>query len=136
MTTTPDFTGLKAEVVKAIHGVIQQFQPTEFHLEADGAGGARIRFGPVGLGDAYAQKETWVGAHIPPLVPYSDVYPVFVRGDLLRADEKALVVPMTQNHTFMGQPAVQVSLRSNRREATRETACMKLLKVIHWVINQ
>ncbi|WP_431798313.1 hypothetical protein SGO26_29370 (plasmid) [Cupriavidus metallidurans] len=136
MTITPDFTGLKAEVVKAIQGAIQQFQPEEFHLEADGAGGARIRLGPVGLGDAYAQEATWVGAHIPPLLPYADVYPVFVRGDLRRADEKGLVVPMTQNHTFMGQPAVQVSLRSNRRDATRETANMKLLKVIHWVNSQ
>ncbi|PMS15565.1 hypothetical protein C0Z18_26415 [Trinickia dabaoshanensis] len=136
MTTTPDFTGLKAEVVKAIQGVIQQFQPMEFHLEADGAGGARIRFGPVSLGDPYVQRETWIGAHIPPLVPYADIYPVFVRGDLLRADEKALVVPMTRNHIFMEQPAVQVSLRSNRRDAIRETVSIKLLKVIHWVKSQ
>jgi len=136
MTTTLDVTGLKPEVVKAIESLQQHFEPIEFQLEADGAGGARVRFGPVALGASYEQTESWVGAHIPPLIPYSDVYPVFLRGDLRRKDGAALVAPMTLGHTFMEQAATQVSRRSTRRDAAVETVRMKLLKVLHWVNSQ
>lgn len=136
MTTTPDVTGLKPEVVKAIESLREHFKPADFELEADGTGGARLRFGPVQLGDVYEQTESWIGAHIPALIPYADIYPVFLRGDLRRKDQAALVAPMTRDHTFMGQSAIQVSRRSNRRDAAVETVRMKLLKVLHWVNSQ
>lgn len=136
MTTTLDFTGLKPEVVKAIESLREHFEPTEFELESDGTGGAKLRLGPVQLGDAYEQEESWIGAHIPALIPYADIYPIFLRGDLRRKDQAALVAPMTQNHTFMGKSAIQVSRRSNRRNATVETVRMKLLKVLQWVNSQ
>lgn len=136
MTTTPDVTGLKPEVVKAIESLCEHFEPPDFELEADGTGGAKVRFGPVQLGDVYEQAESWIGAHIPALIPYADIYPIFLRGDLRRKDQAALVVPMTQGHTFMGKSATQVSRRSNRRDATVETVRMKLLKVLQWVNSQ
>jgi hypothetical protein len=136
MTTTPDLMGLQPAVAQAIREVLAQFEPTDVKWEADGQGGARIAFGPVQLSDSYEQQDTWIGAHVPPLVPYCDIYPVFLRGDLRRKDGKALTAPLTQNHTFMSQAATQVSRRSNRRDATRETVSMKLLKVLHWVNSQ
>lgn len=136
MTTTLNLTAFKPAVAQAIRDVLAQFEPTDVKLEADGQGGARIVFGPVRLGDTYDQQETWIGAHVPPLVPYCDIYPVFLRGDLRRKDGKALTAPLTQNHTFMSQSATQVSRRSNRRDARRETVSMKLLKVLHWVNSQ
>jgi hypothetical protein len=136
MMTTLDFTGLKPEVVKAIESLQQHFEPIEFQLEADGAGGARVRFSPVALGFGYEQTESWIGAHIPPLIPYADIYPIFLRGDLRRKDGATFVAPMTQGHTFMGQAATQVSRASHRRDAAVETVRMKLLKVLHWVNSQ
>lgn len=136
MTTIPDLTGLKPAVAQAITEVLAKFEPSDVKCEADGQGGARIAFGPVQLSNTYEQRETWIGAHVPPLVPYCDIYPVFLRGDLRRSDGKALTTPLTQNHTFMSQSATQVSRRSNRRDATRETVSMKFLKVLHWVNSQ
>jgi hypothetical protein len=134
--TTLDFTGLKSEVITAIEILQSTFEPSEFHLESDGQGGARVRFCSISLSTIYEQSESWVGAHIPALIPYADIYPIFLRGDLRRKDGAALVAPITAGHTFMGQAAVQVSRRSNRRDAAIETPAMKFQKVLLWVNSQ
>jgi len=120
-------------VSKAVDEIRIRFVPDELALEDDGQGGVRIRFGPVGLGLPYTQTETWVAGHIPAQIPYADIYPVFVRGDLARRDGAALTAPVTPGHSFMGQGAVQVSLRSNARDPAVETPALKFLKVIDWL---
>jgi hypothetical protein len=127
---------MNGPVQKALDDIKACFKPKDFEVEPDGAGGARVRFGPVKLSKTYQQRETWVAGHVPPQVPYADIYPVFVRGDLARADGAALAAPITPGHIFMGQPAVQVSRRSNRRDPAFETAALKFMKVIDWLNSQ
>jgi hypothetical protein len=136
MTITLDPTTVATAVRAAIDDLQTDFQPEEFVIEPDGQGGARVRFGPVDLGDVYTQRQTWVGGHIPSQIPYADVYPIFVRGDLARTDGKPFVAPMSNGHNFMGQPAVQVSRKSNRRDAAIETVKMKFKKVLAWMNAQ
>ena len=133
MTTTPNGSGINGNVLAAIEEIRLDFQPQELIVEPDGQGGAKVRFGPVALSAVYRQRESWLAGHITSQIPYADVYPVFLRGDLARTDGKPLVAPLTNGHNFMGLPAVQASRRSNRRDAAVETPKMKFKKVLHWV---
>ncbi len=130
--TTPDGSPIVLTVQKALENIRVSFEPTEWIIEPDGAGGVRIRFGPVALSATYVQRESWIAAQLSAQLPYADIYPVFLRGDLTRADGSPLVAPLTGGDTFMGQPAVQASRRSPRRNPS-ETATMKLRKVLDWV---
>ena len=64
--------------------------------------------------------------------PYADVYPHFVRGDLQRIDGTPLG-EATSPTTFLDRAAIQLSRRSNRRDAAIETALLKLVKVMEWL---
>jgi hypothetical protein len=136
MTTTPEGPTIAGTVLLAIEALKLDFQPTEFVVKPDGQGGAHVRFGPVALSAVYVQRESWIGGHLPAQIPYADVYPIFVRGDLARIDGQLLVAPMANGQVFMGLPAVQVSRRSNRRDASIETVKMKFKKVLDWVNSQ
>lgn len=127
---------MNESVRKAIEEIRTRFVPQEFTVEEDLGGGVFIRFGPVPLGATYVQQETWMAAHLTAQIPYADVYPVFVRGDLTRVDQAALVVPVTGGHVFMGLSAVQVSRRSNGRDPLVETAALKFAKVMDWLNSQ
>ncbi len=131
--TTPDGGQIALTVQQALESVRLSFAPSEWVVEDDGAGGVRVRFGPVQLAQTYVQRESWLAAHFVAQLPYADIYPIFLRGDLSRVDGNALIAPLTSGHQFMGLAAVQASRRSPRRDAAIETAAMKLLKVLDWV---
>jgi hypothetical protein len=133
--TTPDGGPIVLTVQKALENIRVSFEPTEWVVEPDGAGGVRLRFGPVALSARYVQRESWMAAQLPAQLPYADIYPVFVRGDLTRVDGSPLMAPLTAGHIFMGQAAVQASRRSPRRNPN-ETATMKLRKVLDWINAQ
>ncbi len=120
-------------VAAAIEELKESFPGSEVAVEPDGAGGARISIQSVPLGGFYLSDETWIGAHIPVQIPYADVYPLFVRGDLARRDSRPLGEALASGHAFMGQSAVQVSRRSNWRDPNIETPALKFLKVIEWL---
>lgn len=124
---------MNAQVALALEEIRTRFSPAEFVVEPDDQGGARVRFGPVALGPAFAQNDTWLAGHLPAQIPYADVYPIFVRGDLSRKDGTDLTAPVTPNHTFMGQLSVQVSRRSNGRDPIVETPALKFAKVLAWL---
>ena len=57
--------------------------------------------------------ETWVGFCISYQYPHADIYPLFVRADLTRVDGGSHGEGISLQ-TFEGQPALQLSRRSNR----------------------
>lgn len=120
-------------VQKAIDEMLLAFPGTALTTEPDGSGGARVMVEPVLLSPIYLQKDTWIGGHIPVQIPYADVYPLFVRGDLTRANGTALGEAMATGQMFMNRSAVQVSRRSNARDPQIETPAMKFIKVINWI---
>lgn len=126
---------MKAPVEQAIADIRAAF-PGIVTVREDGEGGAYVIVEEVDPGAPYAQRTTWIGCRITFQYPYADTYPHFVRGDLARADGRALGDGMSQNQTFEGRPAVQISRRSNRMDPTTETAVIKLQKVLTWLASR
>ena len=86
------------------------------------------------LGSPYVQAVVWIGFQITFQYPYADVYPHFTNSDLLRSDGQDLGGGFG-TATFRGQPAIQISRRSNRAESPDGHGRLKLLKVIRWIRN-
>ncbi len=123
---------MNESVAKGIEQIRTCFPGKTVVARDDGEGGAYVIVEHVELGGPYAQLTTWVGARITCQYPYADVYPVYVRGDLTRVDSAVLGEGATAS-TFEGRAAVQVSRRSNRLNPARDTAAMKLQKIIRWL---
>lgn len=118
--------GEAVEELKAAHP-----GATVTHREDDN-GGAFIIIEPLDPGAIYLQRETWVGFQITFQYPYSDVYPLFVRPDLARADGQSLGEAMAVSQ-FDGRQAIQISRRSNKLNPATDTAAIKLAKVLAWL---
>lgn len=123
------------EINQAINEIKAAFFNSKVKVRADGDGGAYVTSWPVTLGDQYQNSESWIGFHITFQYPYADIYPHFVNGDLKRKDGKELGAGMSSS-TFDGKPAIQISRRSNHLDPNRDTAVLKLLKVIDWIRSQ
>ena len=126
-------TKLNASVEAAVENLHACFSDSEILVESDGNGGARVAVETVQLSDAYVQPETWIAGHLVPQLPYADIYPLFVRGDLARRDGRPLGGGLSSGQIFLGRSAVQASRRSNRRDPALELAGHKFLKVIEWL---
>jgi hypothetical protein len=124
---------LNGPVSAAIENLRACFPGSQLVVESDGAGGARVAIESVELSSTYVQNETWVAGHLVPQLPYADIYPLFVRGDLARRDGRPLGPGLSAGQMFLGRSAVQVSRRSNRRDPAIELAGHKFLKVIQWL---
>jgi hypothetical protein len=120
------------EVSKAIDAVRAAFPDTDVSVREEPDGGAVVFVEPVDPGEQYVQRRTWIGFRITFQYPYSDVYPHFVRGDLTRADGQPLGEG-TSATAFENRSAVQLSRKSNRHNATTDTAVIKLHKVLLWL---
>jgi hypothetical protein len=125
---------MSPEVARAVEEIRAAFPGQLVNAVADGDGGAWVVVDDVCLGDTYAPSTTWVGFRIAFQYPYADVYPHFIRSDLLRADGRALGEGTSAgSFPFDNRPAIQVSRRSSRWDAGRDTAAIKLLKVVEWL---
>lgn len=125
MTLTPS-------VAAAIDELRTEFGDETVAARADGEGGAYVIVEHVELGSPYEQADSWVGFRLAYNHPYADIYPHYVRGDLTRADGAPLGEG-TSPTTFEDRPAIQLSRRSPRRDPGRETARIKLAKVLDWL---
>ncbi len=123
------------DVAKAIAEIRATFPDAQVSVREESDGGAVVFVEPIDPGEPYKQRETWIGFRIGFQYPYADVYPLFVRGDLARADGRTLGEAMSGT-TFEGRPAVQLSRRSNHLNPATDTAAIKLLKVLAWLRNR
>jgi hypothetical protein len=128
-------SGITPAVAKAIEEVRRTLEGCEVDVKADGSGGAVVLVRGVPLGAPYRQAKVWIGFRVTFQYPYADVYPHFTNPELGRADGAALGSGFG-SATFQGQPAIQISRRSNRLNPARDTAALKLLKVIRWMKGQ
>lgn len=123
-------------VDEAIHNIRAHFEPSTVTIIGRDDGGAWVRVDGVELGGVWAQPSTFVVVHLPSTLPFADIYPVFVRSDLSRADGQPLQPPVTGGHVA-GPPGAQVAVvqvsRRTRGDASRQTAGQKLTKVINWL---
>lgn len=128
---------ITAAVLGAIDELRQQFPDSTVEVREDRSGGAYVRIEPVDLGPAYTEetRRTWIGFGIGFQYPHADVYPHFVRVDLQLADGQQFGPGLSAPARYVGWECdgAQVSRRSPRRDATTETAALKLVKVIAWL---
>lgn len=133
MSATEWPAGLVPSVIESLNLLAATFPTATTVATADGAGGARVIVDAVDVGPAYVGQQTWIGGHLVAQLPYADVYPLFVRGDLARRDGRSLGVGLSPGHAFEGRSAVQASRRSTRKDPSIETVATKFLKVIEWL---
>lgn len=136
---------MNAEVQRAIDEIREQFPDLGMIVAPDRSGGACVILEDVPLGGAFVQETSWIGFHVTHACPYADTYPHFGRSDLSRKDGQALPEGVTAGHSWPqpdvgvdvsvmpARSAVQISRRSNRRDAAGETPNIKLLKVLQWL---
>jgi hypothetical protein len=120
------------EVKAAVDEIRDAHPAATLTVREDGQGGALLIVEPVPLGDPYVQDETWIGFHITHLHPQADIYPHHVRGDLARRDGAALGSGISAS-SFEGRPSMQLSRRSNRRDAATDGALLKLERILDWL---
>ncbi len=105
---------------------------------SDDQGGAWIEIPEVDLGATYRERTSFVICLLPFNLPNADVYPLFVRHDLARADGSGLCDGFAATSlNWPGQPnqrpVIQVSRRTRRSDFTRQTALQKIDKVLDWI---
>ena len=121
---------MNLEVSQAVDELRRAFPGCKVDATDDGDGGARFVMDGVDLGERYNPRRTWLGAHIPALYPYADIYPVFMDAGVGRADGGAFQAPITPGAQFEGRPAIQISRRNNHAEHYPQTAVSKILKIL------
>lgn len=123
---------MKSAVIQAIEELRCHFPESDVTARDTGDGGAVVTIDRVDVGDGYTPMETWVGFCISFQYPHADIYPLFVRADLTRVDGGSHGEGISLQ-TFEGQPALQLSRRSNRLNPQTDTAALKVIKVIEWL---
>lgn len=136
MTSVADET-LKQAVSIALDSVLAQLDADRVRSVADGQGGTWVEILDEPLGEAYSQDATFVIALLPFNLPNADVYPIFLRPDLSRADGADLgegfqVTGVQLPGDAAPRPAVQVSRRT-RGDFHGQSAAQKITKVLAWV---
>ena len=124
---------MKVEVSQAIEELKRQFVTSSLTVREDGQGGAYVVMEPVALGPKYRPEMSWIGFQIPAQYPYADIYPVFIGGNVVRADGVAFAVPVTPGHNFEGRPAIQISRRNSAAQSGLQKAPAKILKVLDFM---
>jgi hypothetical protein len=128
-------TTLAPPVADAVGAVRAHFADSSVEVTPDGAGGAFVVITSVDVGPRYAPSTTWLGFHISAAYPDADTYPHYVSGDLGRADGQAHG-PGIQQVTWQGRPALQISRRSNHRDAAVDSAALKAERIRRWFADQ
>ena len=121
-------------VAKAIEEIRFTFEGCAVEAEPDPSGGAIVVVTGIPLGCLYRQTEVWIGFQVTFQYPYADVYPHFTNAELTRSDGSGLGGGFG-TASFQGQPAIQISRRSNGLNPETDTAALKLLKVVQWMKN-
>ena len=136
--TILDGSQISAEIENAVEEIRSAFPKTRVNLRSDGHEGVVVLIESVPLASSiYRQLNTWIGFQIGKLYPHGDIYPHYVRGDLSRVDGKPFQAEngFHSGDCFQDRAAVKLSRKSHRWNPTRDTALIKLQKVLQWLNN-
>ena len=125
---------LLSAVVEAIDELRREFPDSPVTIEPDGQGGARVCLDNLGLHSPRFQPTTWIGFYINFVYPSADIYPHYVRHDLVI--NGSVGPPLQLNHQFVGRAALMLSRRNQSHDPVVDTAVLKLHKVVAWLNDQ
>jgi hypothetical protein len=127
----------------AVQQAVGQIQATFANFPvavvADGAGGAYVRIDNLSFGTLFEPAVGWVAFHVSFNYPHADIYPHYLPPDLKRHDGKPMGQGFSKNEMKLGAftgPATMVSRRASRWNPGRDTAVLKLAKVLEWIRSQ
>ena len=123
---------MNSEVEHAVEELSLCFGDTEVEVCPTEDGGVIVTINPVDVGPGYSPQKTWMKFAISFQYPYADIYPHFLRPDLVRTDGQPHVNGISLT-SFQGKPALQLSRRSNHLNPEIDTAALKAIKVIEWL---
>ena len=125
-------------VAHALVELEQAFPDHAIQSRPDSQGGVWVIIEDIPLGPAFVPAVSWIGFAISALYPRADVYPHYVCPQLSRTDGAPLAAPLNAGHVMPGfeRTAVMVSRRSNRWDPARDTAALKLHRVLLWFDEQ
>ena len=123
---------MKSEVEQAVEELRHRFGEAEVTARGTDDGGAIVAIDPVDVGPGYSPQETWMKFAIGFQYPHADIYPLFVRPDLVRTDGQPHGEGISLT-AFESEPALQLSRRSNHLNPEIDTAALKVTKVIEWL---
>jgi hypothetical protein len=135
---------MKEAVEKAITDLREGLPDREVRVKPDSDGGAYVIVDGVDIGDCFAPAVTWIGFQITWACPDPDVYPHFIDPGVRYVGQGAapnghpdgnLPTAMSRGHVMPGfdLPAIQVSRRSNHRNAETDSPLCKLLRIIDFL---
>ena len=123
---------MKPEIEQAVYELRCCFGDAEVVAHTKDDGGAVVTIDSISLGPGYNPQMTWIKFAISFQYPYADIYPLFVRADLVRADGQPHGEGITEA-SFEDKPALQVSRSSRNLNPEIDTAVLKVTKVIQWL---
>ena len=123
---------MKPEIEQAIAELRSCFGDTEVVAHAKENGNVIVMIDSIDVGPRYTPPQTWVKFEITFQYPYADIYPLFVRPDLVRADSQPHGKGIA-SASFEGKPALQLSRHNNHLNPEIDTATLKVTKVIQWL---
>jgi hypothetical protein len=135
---------MKPDVAVAVEELEAALIGSVVRVIEDRDGGAYVVVDDVAIGDSFSPRSSWIGFHIVWTYPDSDIYPHFVNAGVKYAGpgpapnqhtDGNLPAALTRGATMPGfdLPAIQISRRSNHRDAHTDTAVQKLLRVIDFL---
>jgi hypothetical protein len=138
---------MKPAVEAAIADIRAGFPDHEVRVKPDSDGGAYVIIDSLEIGDSFTPHMSWLGFQITWTCPESDTYPHFIdlgvryvgQGETPNQyPEGNLPTSMTRNATMPGfeLAAIQVSRRSNHRNAATDSPFQKLLRIIEFLASR
>lgn len=121
------------EVEAAIDEIKQAFAGHQVDVDPEAQGGAYVIVHDLFIGDQYTPSSTWVGFLINFQYPRSDVYPHFIDSTVKRVGGGGFGDGISGPTEWHKCQALQVSRRSNKLDPSRDTAVLKLHKVLEWL---
>lgn len=128
---------MKEAVERGVAEISDAFGTDRVRVAPDGQGGAWVEVADLDLGAPYMQDTTFLVCLVPFNLPAADIYPMFVRPELTRADGQPLgegfqVTQLNWPGEVQPRPVVQVSRRT-RGDFTAQTPTQKIEKVLDWI---
>ena len=135
---------MKAEVAAAIEEIEASQVGTGVRVKPDPDGGAYTIVDGVAIGPCFDPGSSWIGFHITWTYCDSDIYPHFIDAGVRYVGSGPapnqhpggdLPMALTRGATMPGfeLPAIQVSRRSNHRNAETDSGLQKLLRIAEFL---
>ncbi len=124
------------EVEAAISEIRLVFAGHQVDVDSEEQGGAHVVVQDLFIGEQHVPSQSWVGFTINFQYPRSDVYPHFIDPTVRRADGSKFGEGISETANWRDRQAIQLSRKSNRWDPTRDTAALKLAKVLEWLRKQ